>query len=314
MVVKVMPGVYKEGKTINIPSNLSLSGSGPDRTSLIGTDPTKPVVLVQSEENSLLAGFRIIPAGKQSMKAPTVIVSKSKAVTLLGNVVETRGGVGVWALQSSNVRLNGNAFPSAGTAGSRAISCDHSGIRAEANAFVGDWSIAIMVDKGCSADLNRTVFISNQTSVLIGPGATSLKMARSSFVRDTAGVKLEGKIPHLEMSDNLYYECADGLIVAGDIETRKLGRAAVWKTRMTGQGKNLSSLDLVRTEPRFRSPENYDFRLLPGQAQLSTGDSGVDLGAFQQDTYLGIFTQQLARALAVATGQADLAAQWGISP
>jgi hypothetical protein len=97
VVVKVMPGTYKEPKPISLPSNISLSGSGPSQTTVIGSDPEKPVFLVQDSENSMIAGFRIVPAALQKLKAPTVIISKGRNITLLGNVIEAKGGVAVWA-------------------------------------------------------------------------------------------------------------------------------------------------------------------------------------------------------------------------
>lgn len=316
VVVKVMPGIYKEAKTISVPSNLSLSGSGPDRTSLIGTDPNKPVVLVQGEENSLIAGFRIIPAQKQTMKAPTLIVNKSKNVTVLGNVIESRGGISAWALQSTGVRFQGNSFPAAAGSGIRGLSCDRSELKSEANAFIGKWIIGISADKSCDLEINHSLFFSSQTALNISADAHSVKLVHNSFVRNDGAIKLGGKISRFDMADNLFYECDSALNMAGDIEAKRLGRWAIWKTKVVAAGKNVPGLDLVRSEPKFVSPEAYDFRLRQGQAQLSSSLSepaGRELGAFQFDTFVGTYTQQLVRSLSVATGQPNLAALWGFS-
>jgi hypothetical protein len=313
VVVRVMPGTYKEGRTISLPGNLSLAGSGPDRTVLIGHDKDKPVVLMQNEENNMLSGFRIVPAAKQSMKAPTVIVSKAKNVTILGNVVETKGGVGVWATQSSNVRVNGNAFPESSV---RAISCDRSTMRMEANAFLGTWPIAIAADRGCSADIARSLFFGNDLGVNIAPEATRVTVRRSTFVRGNTGIKASGKSSVLEGGDNLFYETAAGVSATADLPGRSLGRNAVWKSRFMVQGRNASGVDLVRTQPRFQAAESYDFRLAPGQSQLVSSEleAGTELGAFTFGDYMGPFTQQVVRAMGVATGQPSLPAQWGIAP
>ncbi|RZA09548.1 MAG: hypothetical protein EOP11_01320 [Proteobacteria bacterium] len=313
VVIRVMPGTYKEGKTITLPSNLSLAGSGPDRTILRGSDPEKPVVLVQGEENNLVAGFRIIPAPKQSMKAPTVILSKARNTTLLGNVIETKGGVAVWATQSTNVRLNGNAFPENST---RAISCERSTITLDANAFIGAWPMAIAADRGCNASINRSLFYNNDTGINVAADAGRISVRKNTFIRGGTGVKVAGKVASIEGGDNIFFETSNGISSIADIPGRSLGRNAVWKSRLTVQGKNAGGVDLVRSQPRFQGAESYDFRLVPGQSQLSTADmeSGVELGAFQFSEYMGPYTQQVVRAMSVAVGQPSLPALWGVSP
>ena len=309
VVIKVLPGTYKEGKTISLPSNLSLAGSGPDRTTLLGTDPAKPVLLLQDVENTMVSNLRITPAAKQNMKAPTVIVSKTRGATFLGNVVEARGGVGLWSSQSTNVRLNGNAFPES-TA--RAISCDRSSMRLEANAFVGSWPIAFSADRGCSAELHRTLFFANQAAVNITGDAGKVRVVRSTFIRTTSGIKVAGKSGSLEMADNLFFECESGLTSTANLTSTALGRNAVWKTRFTSQGRNPPGLDLVRTEPKFVAPENYDFRLVPGQNQLSTAltEPGAELGAFTGEQFVGPYYPQMARSLGVAVGEPGLRETW----
>lgn len=309
VVIKVLPGTYKEGKTISLPSNLSLAGSGPDRTTLLGTDPTKPVLLLQGVENSMVSNLRITPAAKQSMKAPAVIVSKVRGATFLGNVIEARGGVGLWASQSTNVRLNGNAFPES-TA--RAVSCDRSSMRLEANAFVGSWPIAFSADRGCTAELHRTLFFANQAGVNVTGDSGKVRVIRSSFIRTASGIKVAGKTGSLEMADNLFFECESGLTSTASLPASVLGRNAVWKTRLTSQGRNPPGLDLVRTEPKFVAPENYDFRLVPGQNQLSTAltEPGAELGAYTANQWVGPYYPQMARALGVAVGEPGLRETW----
>lgn len=311
VVIRVMPGTYREGRTITLPGNLSLAGSGPDRTVLMGFDKEKPVVLIQNDENNLVSGFRITPLAGQSMKAPTVILSKARNVTLLGNVIETKGGVAVWATQSMGVKINGNAFPESKA---RAVSCDRSKMRLEANAFVGNWPIAVAVDKDCSADITRGFFFGNDVGVNGSAEANRISVRRSTFVRGNTGIKFAGKTGALEGGDNLYFETTSGASVATEASGRALGRSAIWKSRLMVQGRNASGADIVRTQPRFVAPESYDFRLNPGQSQLNTAESeaGTEIGAFAQADFVGPYTQQLVRALAVAVGQPELPEAWGM--
>ncbi len=311
VVVKVMPGTYKEAKTIALPANLSLSGSGADKTVLLGSDPNKPVIIAQGIENGMISGFRIVPANLQTLKAPTVIVSKTKNFTLLGNVLEAKGGVALWAHESSNIQVYGNSFPRGQV---RAISCDRSSMKAQANAFLGDWPIAVSIDRNCSMDLSRSLFFENKNSVTISSQASRVLLRNNSFIRSPVAVKLAGSLSFFQLDQNLFFECAYGLNATSNLSGKKLGRNAIWKTKFQTNGKPVASGDLVRTEPKFEAPESYDFRLKPGQGQLNVpaGDEIRQLGAFQTDDILGEYTQQVVRTMSVATGEEELASLWGL--
>lgn len=313
VVIKVMPGTYKEAKTISLPSNISLSGSGADSTVLVGGDPEKPVVLLQNSENTMVSGFRITPASLQKLKAPTVIISKGRSVTLLGNVVEAKGGVAVWVHESTMVNVAGNSF-ARGLA--RGLSCDRSQMVVEGNAFVGDWPMGISVDKGCNIEVKRNFFFENQTSIIVSSLASRVNLERNTFIRTPAAVKITGSPSNFRLNDNLFFECPFALMAGGDVDLKKIGRNAVWRSKMQARGRPMNSMDLVRTEPKFEAPGDYDFRLRPGQGQLgnATTEEGADLGAFQRSDYLGRYTQQLVRTLGVAIGENDLAETWGMEP
>lgn len=310
VVVRVLPGRYQEDKTLSLPSNLSLAGSGPAITTIAGGAAGKPVLLIQGEENTLVSGLRILPPAKQEMKAPTVIVNKGKNISFLGNVIETKGGIGLWARESTGVRLEGNAFP---RGQQRAVSCERSTVRFEANAFLGDWPVALSLDKGCRAEVVGNLFLENKVSAVISTQAGRLAFERNSFIRGETGLQIAGSYSSLALDDNLFYEQPFGLNASGEVGGKQFGRNAVWRSRLAAKGRNIPALDLVRTEPRFVDPAAYDFRPAEGQAQLANAlkTPGAYLGAFQPDTWMGPFTQQLARSLAVAAGTPALATSFG---
>ncbi len=311
VIVKVMPGTYKEGKALVVPANVSLSGSGPDRTVLVGTSPDKPVVLLQKANNSSLSGFRIVPAALQQMKAPTVIVSESRDVSILGNVLEAKGGVALWVHQSQLVKILANAF-ARGQA--RALSCDRSDLRAEANAFLSDWPIAVSVDRECSAEIFRNLFLENKNSISVSSLVRRVKIERNTFVRNSVAIKLTANDSLAAIDDNLFFENTYGLFGLGNYDTSRIGRNAIWKTKFMLQGRNFSRPDFIRTEPQFNDPGHYDFRVGPGKSQAggAAKEAGADVGAFQRADLLGGLTTQIAVALRTATGEKDLLAAWGL--
>jgi hypothetical protein len=306
-----MPGTYREPKPLSIPSNISLSGSGAGLTSLIGADPEKPVLLLQDTENSMISGFRIVPAALQQLKAPTVIISKSRNVTLLGNLFEAKGGVAVWSHESQGIKIFGNAF-ARGQA--RGLSCDRSTIELEGNAFVGDWPMALSVDKSCNIDARRNLFSENKTAVTVSTAAGRVNIERNTFIRTTGAVKFSSAPRNFRLNDNLFFECNYALLSSATLDAKRLGRNAVWRSKLEARNRNIPAVDLVRTEPKFENPASYDFRLRPGQSQFATAEieRGAELGAFARDTFLGPYSQQLVRALGVAIGEPDLAEAWGL--
>ncbi len=312
VVIKVMPGIYRESKPIILPANISLSGSGPDRTVLIGTDPEKPLLLFQGIRNSMVSGFRLVPATLQKLKAPTIILSKTQNITLLGNVIEAKGGVGVWAHESSAVKIQGNAFA---RGISRGFSCDKSDIVLENNAFVGDWPTAVSVDRACHLEAKRNLFFENKEAISVSSLSGNVRVSHNSFIRTSAGVKVSGAGTRLRLDENIFYECPYAILVSSTMPVANIGRNVTWRSKIQAQGRALTVPELVRTEPKFVAPESYDFRLRPGQGQLiSSSETSATLGAFQQTDFIGPYTQQLVRALAMATGEKELASLWGLVP
>jgi hypothetical protein len=312
VVIKVMPGTYKETKPVSLPSNTSVSGSGPGQTVIVAPSPDKPAFLVQHANNVMIAGFRIVPANLQELKAPALIVSKATGVTLLGNVFEAKGGVAAWVHDSNRVSFFGNTF-ARGTI--RGLSCDRSSILVETNAFVGDWPVALSLDKECSSVVKRNLFFENKTGIGVASTAGSTIVQENTFVRDTTGIKLSGGSSGFSLHDSVFYETPFGLHSGGDVSVRNLGRNAVWKSRFLARTKKLTGLDLVRAEPTFEDPALYDFRIKPGKGH--TGQAvrvpGNDLGAFQPDDFLGPYSGPLARSLSAATGEEDLAGSWDLA-
>src|SRR5690606_25041079 len=118
--------------------------------------------------------------------------------------------------------------------------------------------------------------------------------------RDTVAVKLTGPRPVLSIQDNLFYESQFALQASSDFDVKRIGRNAVWKSRFVARGRELRPPDVIRTEPEFENPANFDFRIKPGKGQLGVAarESGADLGAFQRQDFLGGATQHLIQALA----------------
>jgi hypothetical protein len=311
LVIRVLPGRYKEEKPISIPSNTSLTGSGPDRTILEGSDPSRPVVFFQKDENASLSGFRIIPAAKQQLKSPTVVVNNSKNIQLEGNTIDTRGGFALWVNQSKDVLVAGNSFP---RGLGRGITCDSSALRFEANAILGDTGLGFQADRACAAVINRNLFLDNKLSISVSSLAKETVIERNSFVRSEMAVRLNNGSVNARLNDNLFYESNTGLSSVGDLNVKRLGRNGAWRSKFVGRGGRLiSGIDLVRAEPKFQSSESYDFRLAPGQAQLSDLDNqGGQLGAFQRSDWLGSFTESFVRSLMAATNRSDLLNLWAL--
>lgn len=311
VVVKVMPGTYREGKTLTLPANISIAGSGPDKSTIIGHDPAKPVVLVQDANNVVLSGFRIVPAAMQDMKAPTVILSKARGVEFSGNVVEAKGGVGLWAHQSRNVLVAGNVFA---RGRERAVSCDRTtGFEMKANGFLGDWPMAVSIDKGCQGLIERNLFFENKTAVAISSLAGRLEIAQNTFVRSGVGVKMMGAITNFRLADNLFFEVPNAFYSNGEPNLKSFGRNAIWMSKLTARGRAISNLDLVRSEPRFTAPDIYDFRLVAGRGQLGAATtSGLDLGAFQTSDIMGAYTSPFLKALGTAVGRPKLEQEWNL--
>ncbi len=311
VVVKVMPGTYREKKQITLTSNISLSGSGAGQTVIVAPDPNKPAVLVQGGDNVIVAGFRIVPAPLQSLKSPALIVSKSSNVTLIGNVFEAKGGVAAWVHQSRNVVFQGNTF-ARGTI--RGLSCDKSEIKVDTNAFLGDWPVAVSVDKECSATVSRSLFLDNKTSINVSGAAGNLTLEQNTFVRAASAVKLNGNNQRFRLNDSVFYECNYALLGAGEVTSRYIGRNAAWRSKFQARSRPITQLDVVKTEPSFEAPAAYDFRIKPGKGHTGSAllVEGADLGAFQRSDFLGNLSGTLARSLSAVAGEDDLASSWGI--
>jgi hypothetical protein len=187
-------------------------------------------------------------------------------------------------------------------------------MKAEGNAFLGNWPIAVSIDKNCSIDLSRSLFFENKNAMAISSQANRVNLQFNSFIRTPVGIKLSSMPPVLQINGNLFFECAIGLNASSKLLGKNLGRNAIWKSKIQTNGRPLAGGDLVRTEPKFEGPESYDFRVKPGQSQLTvgTGEDSREIGAFQQSDIVGPYTQQLIRTLTVATGEEDLAELWGL--
>lgn len=311
IVVKVMPGTYREKKTIVLPSNISLSGSGPAQTTIVAPEASKPAILIQNASNVIVSGFRIVPAALQSMRAPALIISKSSNVVIQGNMLEAKGGVGAWANESLSVSFFGNTF-ARGTV--RALSCDKSSLNMEANAFIGDWPMALALEKGCVAIVRRNLFFENKTAISATSNTGSVKLQFNTFVRAQTALRISGNSRPVTIQDSVFFECTNGIFAEGELAPKAIGRNAAWRTKFTANGKVLTGIDLVRSEPIFEGPESYDFRIQSGKGHTGSAllEPGRDLGAYQNSDLLGPYSEILAHSLGALTGKDDLATEWGI--
>ncbi|MCO5143821.1 MAG: right-handed parallel beta-helix repeat-containing protein [Oligoflexia bacterium] len=311
VVIKVLPGTYKVSSPIDLPSNMSLAGSGPEETTIMGTNPKVPVVLINKAENVMLSGFRISPAALQEIKAPALTISESTNVTVLGNVLEAKGGVAAWTHKSNNVGMYGNIFISGKV---RGLSCDTTDINIEANGFLGDWPISLSIDDRCSANIRRNLFFENKSSIAIASNASRASVLRNSFIRSSQGVRFNSKRTRSTIAENVFYETESALYSTDSFDKNSIGRNAVWKSKYVARGKTVVGAELVRTEPKFDGPEYFDFRIAASQSQLrvTRPSESYSYGAFDRADLLGPYTQQFLRSLAAATGESDIAEFWGL--
>lgn len=310
IVLKVMPGVYnKEKQPINIGGNVSLTGSGAALTTIVGTDPAKPLFSIQNQANISVTGFRLVPAALQNGESSTVEIRNSSAVIVLGNIVEAKGGSGILLDGSSSIALFGNTFPRGKL---KAVQCRASSMVVEGNAFLGDWPQAITVDSGCASQVRRNLFIETQIGLATSSQAREMEVKNNNFIKSLAGVRFFGEVPSGVFTDNIFFQNAFAFYGSKDYTGKRIGRNALWKSQVSFKGKPFKSLDMEIVQPIFEAPENYDFRLrasssLVNSATTSGEDGRLDIGAFQRTDCAGRFTPQLLQTIAAAVGEKKLA-------
>lgn len=313
VILKVMPGIYKQKDTISIPKDISLTGSGPKDTILIGQNPNQPVIKIENAQRVSVTGFRIIPAPLQDPEAATVLINKADGAVLLGNLIEGKGGTAVQILNSREVGIFGNAFP---RGKARAVNCKASQTIVEANSFLGDWPQALSVDKDCDLQATRNLFLETQLGVALSSQALNASITRNTFMRSVAGVRFFGIPLQAVVSDNVFDGGVYSIFSSIEFDAKKIGRNHAWKNLAMAKGKQLTSLDIVKIEPAFENPDIYDYRPkvrspIAGSGKESTDLGKSDLGAYQRTDFLGPHTSYFIRSLEAATGSQDLARRWG---
>ncbi len=310
IVIKVLPGTYREKASLQVPSNISLAGSGAKQTLLLGTSPTMPVIYINRARNILVSALRVVPAPLQQSQNAAVYIDSSSDIRLVGNVFEAKGGTALRAKNSQGVLFVGNSFPN-----SRRIAadCENSSMVVESNAFLGDWEAAISAGKNCRAIIKRNLFMQNKISVATSNQTNKINIDSNSFIKSVAGVRTSGNNALLSIEDNIFYENLYAVYSSGDLPAKTMGRNAAWKSRFQIKGHVIKDIDVVRSEPYFENPALYDFRIKLGRGQLGAAaqQSGADLGAFQRNDFLGPFTAQFIHSLESATGRSNLAKSWG---
>lgn len=311
-ILKVAPGEYKITETISLPSNISVSGSGAKATILKMETENIPVIDLENAKNTAIANFRILPAKQESITA-TVRIRNSQSIVLLGNVIQAEGGRAVHFTNSQKIGLFGNTFPKGS---SKAIYCQASVAKAEANAFLGEWPQALAVGKECRMQAERNIFMRNQISVAVSGQSASLSFKNNTLIGSNAAMRFFGEFPSFIVEDNLFYRNKFSILSQLPLEVKKFGRNGAYKSVAFQDGKMILGLDIVKGRPEFRKPDKYDFRLLPGSPNVGAGipqknGAPTDIGAFQPETYLGKYTSQLIDTLSLALDEENLRQEWG---
>lgn len=315
IILKVMPGIYKEKTTIVLPDRISLTGSGPKETVLMATNPNIPVIKIENVTAVSITGFRLVPAPLQASEAATVLINRVNGAVLLGNLIEAKGGSAVQVQRTKEFGIFGNAFPRGKL---RAVLCKESSGQIEGNSLLGDWPQAISIDSGCDLTVTRNLFLETQMGVAVSGQAKNAKITKNTFLRSVAGVRLFGDANKLTIEDNIFSGGVYSLFASNDLNPKIIGRNNAWKNIAMARGKQLRSLDLVRVDPLFENPDEYDFRpklrnAVAGSGAEATELGRSDLGAYQRTDFLGKYTSYFIGTLEAATGMEKIGSAWGFS-
>ncbi len=310
LVVKVMPGTYKE-KNLELPSYISLSGSGPKDTTLMSTDPNAPAILVKNAKHINISGFRIVPAALQKAQSATIAIEQSSDVQILGNILESKGGAAISANSSLSVVVVANVFP--GTDRGDAIRCIRSIVRATGNGVLGAWPQGFVAGDMCTFEIERNLFMRNKVSIAGSNRSAAVSVGNNTFIDTIGGLHLEGKPRAIRLQSNVFFHSPFALSTSTQIPDQSLGRNSLWRSDFMVAGRKVVSSRILRSEPHFLNPARYDFRFPPGSPEYGSAPGAFkDFGAFQSDDFLGPNSSYFADALEVATGEKDLAKSWGI--
>mgnify|MGYP003393491283 CR=1 FL=1 len=312
-ILKIAPGSYDISNTLEIPSNLSIAGSGPGTTILVGKAPDRPIISLDKAKNVAIANLRITPGSAQKALVPTISVRDSENISILGNVIEAKGGRAAIHLQGvKNAGIFGNAFPEGKE---KAIYCQTSTLVAQANSFLGKWPQATSIGKGCAATVVSNFFLDNEISVAVSTESKKLELRRNTFLRSLVGARFYGKTNELNVEDNLFYSNRYSLLTSQKFAPFQIGRNAAWKSIAFREREQITGLDFVKGKPEFRNADAFDYRLIPGSPGANSGvpdeDGGSDIGAFQAEAFLGKYTSQFLITLETAVGEKNLAETWG---
>lgn len=313
VILKVMPGTYKEN-TLELPSSISFTGSGTNKTVIVGLNPKAPVISAHNAKNLSVTNFRVVPAPLQATDTATLEFTNTSLVRVIGNLIEGKGGSAISFSQTVSSAIFGNAFPEGNET---AINCKSSAVLVEGNAFLGAWGRGISIDQGCSLNIVQNLFVNSKTSISVSGLASGGSIVNNTFIKSIVGVRFSGD-NKVSVKDNLFFEDLHGLYGIKEKATELIDRNAYWKSKITfPNDTKVKENRIVQAKPVFENPEFYDFRIHPGTPQLYInaleGEESLNFGAFQRKgkEMLGRFTGNLARALETATGQKGLAEAWG---
>ena len=311
LVIKVLSGTYKENE-IDLPSYVSLSGSGPKTTTIIGTNPKKDVLIIKKAKNTSVSGLRIVPASLQDSSAATVSIIESANIQMLGNIIESKGGTAISIKNTQSVSLDANAFP--GAALGEAMRCMSSSVTATTNGFMGDWPRGLVADNGCILTASQNIFMKNKVGISANHKTASLAVLHNTFLDSVAGVHLGGLPKIFRLENNIFFRTAYGLNSNVTLPESALGRNSLWRGELVVGGHKISSSRILRSEPKFLAPARFDFRLRPGSPEYGSASGALkDFGAFQSEGFLGTHSTYLASALEIIMGEENLVKAWGLN-
>ena len=313
VVLKVGPGTYSFKKALEVPSNISIAGSGSGLTTFTVKDQKQSVLLLKNVENVFISNLRLQPKGKQDRLQSTVFIQDSGKIVLLGNLVESNGGRGIHAIGSKHISLIGNSFSDGAN---KAVYCQQSSVKVEASSFLGPHPQALAVGKACYLSAENNLFMENKVGVAISGRSTYVRLRNNTFIHTLTGVRFYGYYPKLEVEDNLFYKGRFSFLMVRSFRPSLFGKNSSWGNVAFLRKKRAEGLQFVKGKPIFRNPRNYDFRLRagsPGSLSGKLDDFGVnaDMGAFQSSNFLGNYTRAFLITLEAATGEKNLAEKWG---
>ena len=259
-----------------------------------------------------MSNFHIKPSGEQDKLLSTIFVQDSEKLVFLGNLIESNGGRALHSLGGDFISVLGNAFVKGAN---KAVYCQKSYMKVEANSFLGPHPQALAAGKQCSLLARRNLFMESKVGVAVSSESSRVQLRNNTFIHTFTGVRFYGDYPKLEIGNNIFYRGRFSFFMTRPFLPSLFGKNSSWKSVAFLRKKRAEGLRFIKGQPVFKNPSSYDFRLEPGTVGFSAGSQGGsdlnDMGAFQSSDFLGEYTAQFLITLEAATGEKGLAKKWG---